>query len=133
AETHPQDLFAHLDDVFDGRATVEERMMVRGAVVRGEQTIFEAIGLNDVVLSKGLRAKMLNLRTSFGQEFVATYPADGVVVATPTGSTAYALSAGGPLVTPTVQALLVVPICAHSLAARPLVIPADEEASITLE
>ena len=133
AETHPEDLSAHLDEILEGRMNVEERMMVRGQVVRDKKTIIEAVGLNDVVLSKGLRAKMLNLQTSFGDEFVATYSADGVVVATPTGSTAYALSAGGPLVTPTVQALLVVPICPHTLAARPLVIPAEEVVSITVE
>lgn len=133
AETHPGDLFPNLEDVLEGRYQLEERMMLRGEVVRDDQTVFEAVGLNDVVLSKGLRARMLNLLTSFGDEFVATYPADGVVVATPTGSTAYALSAGGPLVAPTVQALLVVPICPHTLAARPLVIPADERVSITVE
>src|SRR5690242_7497407 len=93
AETHPGDLFPHLEDLLEGRYNVEERMMVRGEVIRNSKTVFEAAGMNDVVLSKGLSARMLNLVTSFGDELVATYPADGVVVATPTGSTAYALSA----------------------------------------
>jgi NAD+ kinase len=76
---------------------------------------------------------MLSLPTSFGGDLIATYQADGLVVATPTGSTAYALSAGGPLIEPTVRALLVVPICPHTLSARPLVIPADETVSVTIE
>src|SRR5205085_4739795 len=92
-----------------------------------------ANGLNDIVLSKGAKARMLRLQTSIGEDFIATYPADGVVVATPTGSTAYAMSAGGPLIEPTVQALLVVPICPHTLAARPLVIPAGENVAVTIE
>jgi NAD+ kinase len=133
AEAHPDDLFPSLDDVLEGRMTVEERMMVRGEVVRGGEVVYSEIGLNDIVLNKGATARMLHLQTAFGGEFIATYPADGVIVATPTGSTAYALSAGGPLVEPTVQALLVVPICPHTLAARPLVIPADETVSVTIE
>ena len=133
AETHPGDLFDHLESIIEGEMRIEERMMVRGEVYRGDRRIHEAVGLNDVVLNKGSHARMLHLQTSFGGEFIASYPADGVIVATPTGSTAYALSAGGPLVEPTVQALLVVPICPHSLGARPLVLPAEEAVSVTIE
>ncbi len=133
AETHPDELFPDLERVLEGEMRVEERMMVYGEVVRGEHVVHSGFGLNDIVLNKGAMARMLHLRTAFGEDVIATYPADGVVVATPTGSTAYALSAGGPLVEPTVQALIVVPICPHTLAARPLVIPADETVSITIE
>ncbi len=133
AETRPDDLFPHLDDLLEGRMETEERMMVHASVVRREQTVYEAIGLNDAVLSKGTRARMLHLHTAFNGEFIAVYAADGVVVATPTGSTAYALSAGGPLVEPTIEGLLVVPICAHTLAARPLLIPCDQTVSVTIE
>jgi len=133
AEAHPDDLFLHLDELLEGKMRVEERMMVRGEVLRNGVVVYSAVGLNDIVLNKGATARMLRLRTTFGSDLVATYPADGVVVASPTGSTAYALSAGGPLVEPAVQALLVVPICPHTLAARPLVIPAEETVSITIE
>ncbi|MGC8667368.1 MAG: NAD(+)/NADH kinase [Chthonomonadales bacterium] len=132
AETHPGDLLPHLDDVLAGRTAIEERMMLRGDVMRQGRVVFSAIGLNDVVLTQGTVARMMLLETWFGGEEIATYAADGVIVATPTGSTAYALSAGGPLVEPTVQALLVVPICPHTLSARPLVIPCDETVSVTL-
>ncbi len=133
AESHPNDVQKHLDDLLAGRARLEERMMVQGEVVRGGEVVHTATGLNDVVINKGTMARLLHLRTSFGGDPVVRYPADGVIVATPTGSTAYALSAGGPLVEPTVQALVVVPICPHTLAARPLIVPADETVSVTVE
>ncbi|MCC6730810.1 MAG: NAD(+)/NADH kinase [Chthonomonadales bacterium] len=133
AETHPDDLFADMEKVLAGQAKVEERMMVRGDVVRAGSILHTAYGLNDIVLNKGARTRMLQLETSFGGDFVVSYLADGVVVATPTGSTAYALSAGGPLVEPTVQALMVTPICPHSLAARPLVVPASEVITLSVE
>jgi NAD+ kinase len=132
-ETHPQELLARLDVMLEGELHVEDRMMVHGDVIREGEVVFSAVGLNEVVMNKGTMARTLHLRTSIGGDFVATYPADGVIVSTPTGSTAYALSAGGPLVEPTVQALLVVPIAPHTLAARPITIPPEETVSVTIE
>jgi NAD+ kinase len=132
-ETHPQELLARLDVMLEGEMHVEDRMMVQGDVIREGEVVFSAVGLNEVVMNKGTMARTLHLRTSIGGDFVATYPADGVIVSTPTGSTAYALSAGGPLVEPTVQALLVVPIAPHTLAARPITIPPEETVSVTIE
>jgi NAD+ kinase len=132
-ESHPNELLAALDDVLEEKFAVEERMMVRGEVFRDGELVYTAVGLNDVVLNKGATARMLHIQTSFSGEVMTTYPADGVIVATPTGSTAYALSAGGPLIEPTVEALLVVPICPHTLTARPLLIPCDETVSLTVE
>jgi len=133
AEAHPNDLLPHLEDLLDGRMQVEERIMVRGRVFRSDRMVFEATGLNDVVITKGTQTRMLTLQTVFDGGDAATYQADGVIIATPTGSTAYSLSAGGPLVEPTVQALMVVPICPHTLSARPLVIPADETVAVTVD
>lgn len=133
AETDPEDLPNHLDHILAGNVAVQERTMVRGTVIRGTERIHSAAGLNDIVISKGARARMLHFQIAFGDETVATYPADGVVVSTPTGSTAYALSAGGPLLEPTVQALLVVPICPHTLAARSLVVPPEEVLRFQIE
>jgi NAD+ kinase len=132
-ETHPDELFARLDVMLETGPHVEERMMVQGDVLRDGKVVFSAVGLNEVVMNKGTMARTLHLRTSIGGDFVATYPADGVIVSTPTGSTAYALSAGGPLVEPTVQALLVVPIAPHTLAARPITIPPEETVSVMIE
>jgi len=127
AEVHPDCLSERLEDLLAGRYTVQERVMVHGDVMRGGERIHEAYGLNDVVISRGAMTRMLQLTTTIGQGPSMDYVADGVIVATPTGSTAYALSAGGPLMDPTVRALLVVPICPHTLAARPIVVPDTEE------
>lgn len=142
AETAPDHLFAHLDRLVDddtNNLPIEERMMVRGEVVREGSVVFSAVGLNDIVVSKGARTRLLHFETTFSRatenpllDNGVAYPADGVIISTPTGSTAYALSAGGPLIEPTVQALLVVPICPHTLAARPLIIHAAQTVTVTL-
>ena len=125
AETHPNTLFPHLERVLSGQMRIEERMMVRGEVWRNGVRLLERIGLNDALV-KSRQAQMLQLKTSLGGAEFATYPADGVIVAVPTGSTAYSLSAGGPLVAPTVRAMIMTPICPHTLSARPLIVPDDE-------
>lgn len=132
AETHPNDLFPHLEEILDGRMRVEERLMVGAEIVRGGKVVHNAIGLNDAVVRTGL-SHMLLLKTHLGGALFATYPADGAIVATPTGSTGYALSAGGPLVAPTLAALILVPICPHTLSARPMVLPASEVIEMEIE
>ena len=132
AETHPNTLFAHLEQVLNGQMRIQERMMVKGQVWRDGECLMERIGLNDALVKSRL-AQMLQLKTSIGGAEFATYPADGVIVAVPTGSTAYSLSAGGPLVAPTVRAMIMTPICPHTLSARPLVVPDDEVIEIEVE
>ena len=114
-----------------GRHAIERRQVLH-AVIRGadgnERSRTHA--LNDVVVHKGGVARVVRLRVTIGNEEVGPYSADGIVVATPTGSTAYSLSAGGPIVVPGVEALVVTPICAHTLAVRPLVIPSSSEVTI---
>jgi len=126
AEAHPDDLIERLAEIQAGNMRIEERLMVHGEVRRNGALVHEAFGLNDIVISKGAMTRMLHLTTRFGSGPVMDCVADGFIVATPTGSTAYALSAGGPIMDPTVQALLVVPICPHTLAARPVVVPDDQ-------
>jgi NAD+ kinase len=132
AELHPGDLFPHLEEILDGKMQIEERLMVRAEVWRAGEPVHSGIGLNDALI-KSAMTHLLQLKTSLGGEEFATYPADGILVASPTGSTAYALSSGGPLVAPTVQALVIVPICPHTLSARPLVVPAFEVIEIEVE
>ena len=132
AETHPNDLYPHLEEILDGKMQIEERIMLRADIVRNGETIHTGVGLNDVLVKSGM-SHMLHLKIEFGGAAFASYPADGILVSTPTGSTAYALSAGGPLVVPTVQALLVVPICPHTLSARPMIVPATETIAIEIE
>ena len=115
-----------------GRYAIERRQVLR-AVIQGADGEERALthALNDVVVHKGGVARVVRMRVLIGAEEVGPYSADGIVVATPTGSTAYSLSAGGPIVVPGVEALVVTPICAHTLAVRPLVIPATSD--VTLE
>jgi NAD+ kinase len=122
-------LIADLDAVLAGDYTVERRMMVAADVVRNGQVAATFCGLNDVVVGKADMRRLVRLTTRINGDRIATYPADGLIIATPTGSTAYALSAGGPLVSPVVECLVIVPICPHALYSRPLVV----ESTATIE
>jgi NAD+ kinase len=119
------ELYRSLDAAVAGRAHVEERMMLRAITRRGGHVFERSIALNDVVITKAARSRMIDLSVSVSSEFVTRVKADGLIVATPTGSTAYNLSAGGPIVEPSVDALLLTPIAPHTLTNRPVVIPAN--------
>ena len=118
------ELYPSLDAALNGTARVEERMMLRATTLRDGAALPEQLALNDVVITKSARARMTDLSVSLGDEFVTRVKADGLIVATPTGSTAYNLSAGGPIVKPEVDALVLTPIAPHMLTNRPIVIPA---------
>jgi len=122
--THPE-LFASLEAVVDGRATHDERMMLRATAQRAGRPITTHVALNDIVFARTALSRMIDLAVWVGDQFVASVRADGLIVATPTGSTAYNLSAGGPIVHPSMQAVLLTPIAPHTLTNRPIVIPAD--------
>jgi NAD+ kinase len=117
------ELYSSLETVLAGKARVEERMMLASAVRRPGETLASSVALNDVVVTKTSRARMVDLSVSVGDEFVTRVRADGLIVATPTGSTAYNLAAGGPIVKPNVDALIVTPIAPHTLTNRPLIVP----------
>jgi NAD+ kinase len=118
------ELYPSLDAAITGKAHVENRLMLRSTVARGAKDFACYIALNDVVITKTARSRMIDLSVSVGDEFVTRVKADGLIIATPTGSTAYNLSAGGPIVQPSVDALLLTPIAPHTLTNRPIVIPA---------
>ena len=108
----------------------EHRTMLEGGVRRDGQLIFEGFAMNDVVVSRGGAASMVELKVEIGAEFVANLRADGLIVGSPTGSTAYALSAGGPILHPSIAAWVLVPIAPHDLSNRPIVLPDTGEISI---
>jgi len=108
------------------------RAMLEGEVWRDGECIFEGLSLNDVVVSRGATASMVELRVDIGDEFVANMRADGLIVASPTGSTAYALSAGGPILHPGIAGWVVVPIASHTLSNRPIVLPDAGPVRITV-
>ncbi|MBK7260967.1 MAG: NAD kinase [Rubrivivax sp.] len=110
----------------------EHRSMLEGKVWRDGEPIFEGLSLNDVVVSRGGTASMVELRVDIGDDFVANMRADGLIVASPTGSTAYALSAGGPILHPGIAAWVLLPIASHTLTNRPIVLPDLGEIRITV-
>jgi len=110
----------------------DPRAMLEGEVWRDEHRIFEALAMNDVVVSRGATASMVELRVDIGDEFVANIRADGLIVSSPTGTTAYSLSAGGPIVHPGIGGWVVVPIASHTLSNRPVVLPDLGEVRITI-
>ena len=119
------ELYPSLEAALAGHAQIEDRLMIRTTTQRRGATFAEHVALNDVVITKGARSRMINLSVWIDEEFVTRVKADGLIIATPTGSTAYNLAAGGPIVQPTVDALVVTPIAPHTLTNRPIVIPSS--------
>ena len=117
------EILPSLEAALGGASRIEERLMLRSTTRRGDAVFVEHLALNDVVVTKTARARMIDLTVSVGDEFVTRVKADGLIIATPTGSTAYNLSAGGPILHPSVDALLLTPIAPHTLTNRPIVIP----------
>lgn len=130
AEVGLEELPQALERLVAGRHAVEERMMLAAEVVRHGSVAHRFLALNDMVVTKSGYARLMPIRTCVNEEHLATYLADGLIVSTPTGSTAYNLSAGGPILSPGVRALVITPICPHTLTARPVVIDADDVATV---
>ncbi|KJS17448.1 MAG: inorganic polyphosphate kinase [Peptococcaceae bacterium BRH_c4b] len=126
------DIIPGLEKLVSGNYRIEERMMLKSQVIRQGRVMETAIALNDAVITKGAFARLIRLKTNIDGEHIGTYPADGIIVASPTGSTAYSLSAGGPVVTPEMELMLITPICPHSLWARPLVISSRSGVEVEL-
>jgi len=127
--TRPE-LFESLDTVISGNATHDLRMMLRASATRSGGPLMTYLALNDVVFSRTALSRMIELDVSVGDQFVASVRADGLIVATPTGSTAYNLAAGGPIVHPSMDALVLTPIAPHTLTNRPIVISAEREVRV---
>ncbi len=126
------DMETALAAMFDGRVTVEERMLLRAQVHRGDESLDSSLAFNDVVVNRGGYGGMIDLSVSIGDSYVCDLRCDGVIIATPTGSTAYSMSANGPIVHPSVRAWSLVPISPHALTNRPIVIGDGERVVITL-
>jgi len=132
-DTEPPCAREALSAVLEGRYRTDERMMLQTAVYRSGRRVGGSLALNDVVIAKGPLARMLRLGTHVSGKFISTYAADGLIVATPTGSTAYSLSAGGPLVTPDLKVIIITPICPHTLNARSLIVPSRQTVEVVVE
>ncbi len=119
----PEEMYPELERALRGEHRMGHRRMLQCTLERGDRKIASYLALNDVVVSKAPDAPMIDLEAYVDNHFVCNYKADGLIISTPTGSTAYALSAGGPIVFPTVQAFGLTPICPHSLTFRPVIVP----------
>jgi NAD+ kinase len=117
------ELYPELERALCGEHRIAKRKLLTAEVVRGGETVFTLDALNDAVLTKGSIARMIDLETHVDAQFVCAYKADGLIISTPTGSTAYSLSAGGPIIFPSVPAICITPICPHMLTNRPVLVP----------
>jgi NAD+ kinase len=131
-EVRLDNLYESLERVFANDYVLDERLMLQAHVHRHGETVARGIVLNDIVISKGTLARMIELKIAIQGQFVTNLRADGLIVGTPTGSTAYSLSAGGPIINPAVQSLILTPISPHTLTHRPLIVPLDAEIEVTL-
>ena len=128
----PQNMFPCIDAALEGRLTPDERPLLAACVKYADGSVAEALALNDVVMQKLVTGRMLDFETHLDGTYVNTHAGDGVVVASPTGSTAYALSCGGPIIEPHLDVLVVAPICPHTLSDRPIVVSARSEIEVKL-
>ncbi|NLA04380.1 MAG: NAD(+)/NADH kinase, partial [Firmicutes bacterium] len=126
AEIEVEQMGRYLQYVLTGRYQHLERMMLQAAVFREKEELGRFIALNDIVISRGPFSRILTLNTSINDDFLESYSGDGVIIATPTGSTGYSLSAGGPIVNPSLELMVITPICPHSLNNRAVIVTAGE-------
>lgn len=132
ADVTPDEMISSVDQVLAGNYTMESRLLLDARLQTATGTVITATGFNDVVLQRHGTGRMVDFEASIAGQFVNTHSGDGLIVATPTGSTAYALSCGGPIIEPELDAVVVVPICPHTLTDRPIVIAASQAIEIRL-
>ncbi len=131
-EVEKDNVFEALKNIIEGKYFLEKRMLLAADVIRNEKVVRSFMALNDFVINKGAFSRLIGISMYIGGEYFRDYSSDGVIIATPTGSTAYSLSAGGPIVFPGMDVSIITPICPHSLSARPMVIPPEKDVEITL-
>jgi NAD+ kinase len=138
------ELYSVLEKVLQDDFEINERETLKAGVIRRGKRIAEFVVLNDAVINKGALARIIDLETTINGEYLSTFRSDGLIISTPTGSTAYNLSAGGPIVYPSLHTIIITPICPHTLTIRPIIIPddvkirallksRDEEVTLTLD
>ncbi|MDI6761853.1 MAG: NAD(+)/NADH kinase [Thermodesulfobacteriota bacterium] len=128
-----EELYRVLERVIQGDFVTDERVVFNAAVIRRGERLAEFIVLNDAVINKGALARIIDLETTINGEYLTTFKSDGLIISTPTGSTAYNLSAGGPIVYPSLHCIIITPICPHTLTNRPIMIPDDVEVRAILK
>ena len=132
-DVSPDEIGPELEDILNGQYREEQRSLLHAEIIRNGKSITQADALNDVVVHKRDVARMIEISAYLDGKFISDYRADGLIISTPTGSTAYALSGGGPIVHPSLEAVLLVPICPHTLTQRPIVVGPESEISILVD
>lgn len=132
ADCPEEDLYKSMEQVIENRFTTRERMRLQVRIVRNGKERVRELALNDVVLSKSAISRLIHMETWVDDQHLTTYASDGLIIATPTGSTAYSLAAGGPVVHPVVPGITLTPICPFTLANRPIILPDYSEIAIRL-
>ncbi len=132
AEIEIQDMENSLNKLLLGEYTVEERFMLNAVVKRDGETVLDIDALNDVVISRSTYKRMANMDVYVNNSYLASYYSDGLIISTPTGSTAYSMSAGGPIVEGSMQLCIITPICPHSLSSKPIIVPSDSRICVGL-
>jgi len=127
----PDNVLTRLDEILSGKYRSEERFLLEAKIIRDEQVLFEHTAINEVVIQRWNSTSMIELETCIDGRFLNAQRSDGLIISTPTGSTAYALSGGGPILSPSLQAIVLVPINPHTLSNRPIVISADSKVAIS--
>ncbi|HKY26455.1 MAG TPA: NAD(+)/NADH kinase [Pyrinomonadaceae bacterium] len=133
AEFRIEELYTALQSILNGHYRLDRRVMLAGELLRGSEQISHMRVLNDVVINKSALARIIEIEVYLNEQFVNSFRADGLIVATPTGSTAYNLSAGGPVIYPSMNAIVITPICPFTLSNRPLVVPDDSIIELRLK
>ncbi len=133
AEIEVEQIDRYLQYIIAGQYHYLERMMLEAGVQRGGRVLKRFIALNDIVISRGPFSRILTLNTFINDDFLESYSGDGAIVATPTGSTGYSLSAGGPIVNPSLELIVITPICPHSLNNRSVIVTAEEQIRMRVE
>jgi NAD+ kinase len=132
-EVSRDEIFSTVNKMLNDGCAIEERLMLSAAVHRDGNKLTEYTVLNDVVINKGAVARIIDLETNINGNYVTTFKADGLIISTPTGSTAYSLSAGGPILYPTLESIVLTPICSHTLTNRPIVLPDNFKIEIIIK
>nr|WP_282580191.1 NAD(+)/NADH kinase [Natroniella sulfidigena] len=122
-----------LEELLNGNYSIEERIVLEGRLIREDKEIDRVVAINDLVITKGSFSRIINLKTFIDGKYVTTYPGDGLIISTPTGSTAYSLSAGGPIVNPKMESLIITPICPHTLHSRSIITTEDEKITVEID
>ncbi len=132
ADVTPDEMISSVDHVLQGNYTKDSRLLLEARLMRPDGSVEKTFALNDVVLQRRETGRMVDFETRVAGRYVNTHAGDGLIIATPTGSTAYALSCGGPIIEPQLDAVVIVPICPHTLTDRPLVVSAEQAIDVSL-